>query len=160
MSDHTPAQTADAIRQVLSLTVHNTLTLRPHVCWAATWGLRGTMAWDSNMDDNEELMREVDRAQGLPGPTRSCPVSLPAECPARPANVQCPPDIGESGAGGNAGIAAGGTSSGTGGGTGSSCTYTVKAVDTFWAIALSGHPAPLLRLSQRSTPVFPRPPCL
>lgn len=86
------------------------------------------MAWDSNLDDNQELLRAV-RAAWDERPRR-CPVYNPAACPTRPK-----PDLaceGEAPAGG--GSAGSGGSSAPPTPAGCAQTYAVKAGDTCWAI--------------------------
>ncbi|GBF88864.1 chitinase [Raphidocelis subcapitata] len=52
-------------------------TLRSKVCWAASLKLGGTMAWDGELDDDQELLAEVAAAHATP---RSCPTFMPKDC--------------------------------------------------------------------------------
>jgi len=59
------------------------------VCWAASKRLLGTMAWDSNLDDDQELLRGIRSNWNAP---RNCPIYLPGKCPARPVpDLPCEP---------------------------------------------------------------------
>ena len=89
----------------------------PQVCWGASMGLRGTFAWDGDLDDNQELLRSVrQRSWGAP---RQCPNYKPDACPPRPKGVTCPASPPPAGPGGNS----------------TGCTYKIASRDSFDVVA-------------------------